>query len=364
MDDADIFHEFTTAEGFGPPLVAARLPPGAAAVFDRGAERAAAVIRAARARRPRLPAVHFAWIDSPDVNALAFRHRDRYFVGLNAGTLVLLNLVFGRMLGHPEVLTAVGDPAAESAGPPLAGLGTDARFVTSPDHRVTVPVDATRRRYCLHLRDEAVAFLAAHALAHVSHGHVDRAAAVHGRPVVAERGRAAATPDPPLTCQSLELDADRGAMAAVLGEIRDRRTAPAGEVHSDRQPIRAVFDAAFAVYTVFRLFGADAPGVELAAARSPPFRVRQLNAAGAATAYVLDEWDAAIVHPCAKAGADALDEVERAFARLTGEAPAVAGLQLTRGGAAWAHVGGRLRTHWANEVRPELLPFAHGELPD
>lgn len=370
MTTEEVFDEFTQSAGCGPRLDTSPLPEAAKSVFGWHARNAASFIGSASAHCPRLPPIHFDWVSNPEVNAWAFRHRGQYFIGITDGAIGVLNLFINRLLCHPNVLTHVGDPSRETAGPVLSGFTANAHSMFTAGHRPEVPQDETRSRYARHLQDLAVALLVGHELTHIVNGHVDLVRDRLGLPFVAELGWAKSTAMPAVTRQTLEMDADCGAVCHQIGTIRIKLTDPERKPPPPwdslyQSPAESLFDWAIAAWSFFRLFGDDMyPGMDLAAGHYPPFRVRQLIAIATAVSFILEKWDHTLAKPCSQRMADASVEVERAFSTVTGEPVSIAGVKQAWGGSGWKHIEGNLLSHWKTQLRGELQPFAYTSLPE
>src|SRR2546421_441590 len=68
------------------------------------------------ARGPKMPHIHFDFIDSPRIQAWAWYSRPIHsgYIGMYAGTVFLLYDIFYRMMSHPKILPTIGDASLES----------------------------------------------------------------------------------------------------------------------------------------------------------------------------------------------------------------------------------------------------------
>src|SRR5262249_20954907 len=100
MTDAEIFDMET--EYAGGRWVYERPPERKSGAYTETGGRAVDLIGCARRDLPRLPAIHFDFIHNSEVNALTFKAKDRYFIGITTGTLYMLRMIIGRMLCDPR----------------------------------------------------------------------------------------------------------------------------------------------------------------------------------------------------------------------------------------------------------------------
>src|SRR4051812_40373193 len=114
MTDEDIFNEFTSDDFcLGPRMDLRKASPWLRNRLNASASHARSLIRNAATLAPKMPPIHFDWIENDCINACAFTHRDKYFIGVNVGSVVYLHSLFSRMLSHPRVLPNVGDVSKE-----------------------------------------------------------------------------------------------------------------------------------------------------------------------------------------------------------------------------------------------------------
>ena len=123
MTDEEIFNEFTSADpDLGPRMDIGKASPWLRNRLNAGASYAQSLIRNAAAAAGKMPPIHFDWIENDDINACVFPHRGKYFIGVNAGSVVYLHSLFSRMLSNPRVLLQVGDVSQEEEArvPPVS----------------------------------------------------------------------------------------------------------------------------------------------------------------------------------------------------------------------------------------------------
>ncbi len=143
-------------------------------VYLRTKELAEELISSAMSLFPGRLNIHFGLIESPSINAWAFKHNQRYFVALTAGAVTMLTLVLDRMLCNRDCFPNIGDATNERASVPAVPwdvLNPERLFLSGV--RPLLPNDRRRQVYSRHLAEQALLFLIGHEIAHIMRGHVD-----------------------------------------------------------------------------------------------------------------------------------------------------------------------------------------------
>jgi len=374
MTDDEFFNDIVAREpDFGPKIEISRLSTSAKNVYQILSDDAGLLFKSAAAKCPTLSPIYFGITDNGIVNACAFPGMDKYFVGINWGSVYMAQLIFNRILADPRFLQHVGDPSEESEQDSIVGwykdAWPDARQLQRLGNIINPPKNATRRKYADYLEKEFIAFLLAHELTHIVHGHVDYNSQISSSQVYVERASGEDTREAKLTHQTLEMDADSGAASIQIGTIKLKFTEPDTYLNpywNDfyLEPATTVYNWSFAVSLFFRLFG-DQPfkGTDLLDFTYPPDRVRQMIVQSVAITYIMDKWDNSLVDSCVKAKVDAATELENIFPLITDTPREIQGYKESWDGSGYAH-SMVLEEHWRNKVRPDLLEYAHGNLPD
>lgn len=348
-DFTDLFSEFIGAEMGLLRLDLATIPQADAKPFERTRRRSEHQLANLVSRANRPLQVHFDFIDAPELNAVAFRHRDTYFVGLNKGVLPHFFSLFSDFLTFPELLT--GGQINESWPSRKPGLW--------------IPKDELLKGRCIHLVDLACGFLVDHELGHIRNGHVDFWKDEFGLRALSERydGSESALL---LTRQVLEMDAD--AMAANAGIHRHIYGILNPNVYLSpwdvfyREPIDSLFNWCLATQSFFRMFG-DLPFSRdsIADGLYPPVRMRNIMAQASAEEFVRHE-NTDLLELFQEQSARAFAIAEQAVPAVSGAKSSVEGLKDAISAEANSHAN-RLMAYWKDIVRPALLPFAYGPLP-
>lgn len=371
MTDEEAFDEFTRDQNLGPRFDTGKASNWLKNRLNAAASSARSLIRNAASVAPRMPPIHFDWIENDDVNAWAFPHQGKYFIGVTVGSAIYLHSLFSRMLSNAHILPDVGDPSKEidsrvSAVAIRLGKGNLHASGFSP----VIPKDPQRQFHYEYLNNLSMGFLVSHEITHLLHGHVAYRQDRLGLAGIAEMGWDKGDPEPALTRQTLEMDADMGAAVAQAGRVMaitmDATLRPSGPLARYFQtPEEAMFHFAFGVCPFFRMFGDDrVPAADANIETYPPWRVRQMIAIATATYHISRRWNHDLAVSCQQSMKDAMIQVEHAYCRVTGEPMATAGLTEAWDGTGWRHVQNKLIAHWRDELYDELLPFSYVELPE
>ena len=322
---------------------------------------------------PKMPYVHFDYINSPFFNAVAFKHQNEEFIGVNSGAILIICLVFQRMLADREILVHIGDINKEKSGltlfPPKL---TNVMDILSLKANV-MPQDPERLAATNLLTKLAVEFLLHHEYTHLSNGHVDFMLKKSQIPLIAELEMSVSGLMGRMDYQSLEMDADAGAVnhgiEALFGRIKDRDQLPEEQRSAYEDERGILFTWLFAIYSLMRLFDVQKTDLdELANYSHPPARIRQAMAFAVVLELLKrDEIQGVkITDNLRKAFADlipqVIQQVEEAFQKFCGDYTSIYNLIDAYDPRAQKHVGDILE-NW-KKIRPDLLPLARTNLPE
>jgi hypothetical protein len=360
MTNAEVFHQLAIRYGYGGRLEREkRAGTPAGELFDGIAGQAEVLIASARQYLPRLPHIHFDFVYIGDVNAFACKENDQYFIGITSGTFVLLQLIFCRMVSDSRLLTHAGNPEGEASDlPPLAGLVTDAQRMAEAGMVISRPKTEPRWLYSCHLLSQAALFMIGHEIAHITRGHVDYLNSKAGTPLLPEKGWNKSEPIALIERQAMEADADQRSFIARLGSMRSTASIPGQGappwLNVPPSLEQLVFDCAFSVNSLFRIFGdIRFAGSDLNVASYPPLPLRRamltLGALAAAPADLKETASAALK--------GAMIGAESAFATITGVSISAGGIDDAFGPEGRAHMK-RLADCWFGGLRDRLVPFA------
>jgi hypothetical protein len=362
MTDAEIFQR--EMSGYGGRLAWEQLPfPDAVQFFGFMADRATRLIESARAFLPKLPPIHFDFVDSGAINAYAFKREGRYFIGVTSGALFMLQLVIGRILSDRQLLHHVGKPDEEDESQPiLTTIIPDAGRMWRAGWKPITPKSLLRSSYLTHLLYQAELFLVGHEIAHIARGHVDYLASKRGAAFLVEMGQGPGSADDLIERQTLEGDADRRSALAGARSVQDTlakpdrpappwATAPPGLGE-------LAYDWSFAMNTLFRLFGdVRLAGSGITTSNYPPLPVRRRIAMATVIRTLLSPGESDD-DPVAAAVGRGAGDAEAAFAAITGTTPSFEGLRGALGEEGRAHEQ-RLIDCWNGGLRDRLASYAY-----
>jgi len=178
-------------------------------------------LAAAESRAEPIP---FLYLSRSTLNARALRCDGHDFIGINWGTIVLLQDLFFRMMATPHVFSEIGDPDAELDFSTLPALPLDAALLPTaggaPFEFPVTPQHPARAMYAIFLAQVTFDFIFIHEHQHIVGGHL--AFLEQGR-----QGMAAIEQEPGvadlMTSHVLELEADAAAANFSLNIACDRQ---------------------------------------------------------------------------------------------------------------------------------------------
>jgi hypothetical protein len=323
MTSAEIFYERVVPRGgrFPRDLV----PEAVRKYYDSIEADAQFLINSAREVVSNVPDVHVDFVLNGNINALAFRSGDQYFIGIYTGTIFMLNSMIGRMLSDARLFLYAGDAGLERTDlEPLTDYTPNAD-VMYQKRGLFAPKDKARRDYAAFLQHHAIMFLVGHELTHILHGHVDYLSVKRGAKITAELALLDSTDEEELLeRQCLEFDADRRSITSRIDSLRMTLKSGATQIVTWRPNQEAefllMFDWAISINILFRLFGDKRFRiVDPIRAAYPPLPVRQLACFASAIEAVDLAWDPNLKSAAKKVLGMALRETEVAFAITLGE---------------------------------------------
>jgi hypothetical protein len=361
-NDADIFHRFMVSLGKRRMDRTIHAGKPAESTYNGMESLARNVIASARQNVDGLPEIHFDFIYDAEINAIAFRSEDRYFIGVTTGAIYMIQLALGRMLSHPELFPKIGDPTEESDKPEvLKHYRPNAQRMAEAGSWPSRPRNVVRRAYMDHLLGRAVLFLVAHEIAHITRGHVDYMGSQAGIPIIAEM--ASASVDRVIERQTIEADADRRAVMFGLVSIANT----VGNPIAARPPWLVspptfddlVFDWSFVVNTIFRLFGdIRFHPSDLTTTVYPPLPLRRVMAMDVAKVILSSNPTPMTKERIIEVLRSGLTYCEEAFAVILGEPVSTDGIAEADTPAGREHHR-RLIKYWVDELRDRIGPFAY-----
>jgi hypothetical protein len=349
---------------FGEPLQRDLMSEPTRAAYDEVANEANDLIQQARNALPGLPQIHFDFILSSNVNAVAFAAEGEYFIGINTGTLFMLRLVIGRMLSDSRAFPSIGDPALESSDlPPFTHYRPHADSMAE-ENELLFPNDPVRRSFADFVQTQAILFFIGHEIAHISRGHV---AYLRERRQVAQSEEISSVPitdgELKIERQSIEQDADRRSIQARVHSLKNTHRNPAYApppwAMDDGRFLRLFQDWAISMSVAFRLYGdVRFTGLSLDNAAYPPLALRRLYGEMVAAREVEQAMGIGLQDGLMDALNGARNETEEAFALILGEPISMTGFLDAMSPAGREHAF-KLQQYWNERMVERLKPFSY-----
>ena len=316
--------------------------------------------------------VAFRFVNSTAMNAFAYASEAPDepfdFIGIHRGAVQTLYLHLARSLCYPTIFPGVGSPAKEIGIRPLSALRTD---VLKVDEKLFLPACGIRDKFAMLLTVQVLDLYFFHEVTHLRNGHVE---------VYRQRKRArqldkqlpkVLAPEEMVFYQTLEWDADSGAVAhssrvafldrelarSATTRRADQLAAEAAMYASNRTLLRAL---AYSYYMAFRLSDASGWSTETQAASTYPLsNVRASYILNLLVQNIPFNLRGAVTRDeVAEEVYAAMADVERACGLMRGERPDPAGaldvLSKVEEVSDWNRT---LKKEWA-AIRPELERFS------
>ncbi len=373
MTSAEIFHREIVRLGLGARMKITDVIPAehpARKVYDHIRHISEELIVSAKGNLTGLPHIHFDFIYNENINAVAFKSENQYFIGLTTGTIYMLELVIMRMLSDSRLFDTIGNPSEEAKDlPPLIGYAPKAEQMNKAGLRPKPPRTKPRLDYAGHLNDQALLFLIGHELAHITLGHVDYLQSRAGTAFVTEMGWNAPDEERLIERQCLEAQADMRSVFSRIGSLK--LTHIAGKtsnlkvswLDSNLSEENLIFDWAISMNLLFRLFGdVRFNASQLVTSSYPPLPLRRAMATEAAYVAVMGSWDSALKNNASHALHMAMKYSEHAFAIILGGKVSVEGLTVAYGTSGKEHRK-RLMAQ-SVEMQKRLEPFSYETMFD
>lgn len=313
------------------------------------------IIQNAQKRWPRMPRVHFDFVDNAEFNAVAFIVKNHEFIGMYHGMYAKLLKFFGRIFSDRGLFPEIGNPDKERSGLPLFGLPWG-QLGESP----FLPRDDTRVRYKQLLFAIARDFTFWHEYGHLANGHLGWLTAKQSCTMLPELSSGIQQVGD-ITMQALEMDADSFAVTQTLSRyLETQATQDIPDVWKVffKTKEQVITTWATAVYSFFCLMGDRRFDVDSLNSSHPPPAIRQnIALATAATLFLTEKLEVDYNSICAP-----ILSVEQAIAHITNRKVDLRPLEMTLERMAVAHRE-RIHARWKT-LRPELEPFARTKLAD
>lgn len=345
------------------------------ASFDRDVEYAESHLYEDCRRR-----ITYGVLCSSDFNAFAYATPPEGsppldFVGINVGVIFTLVDTFARILAHPASFPDVGDPALEDPGrcaprPLTTNVMSLAPSAVGPNCHV-------RSGFAGTLALTALRYLFFHEITHLRHGHCE-----YGREHLQDSYLAELLDcgdlAEPIVRQTLEMDADSGAVLHTLNQALIQKSILASTMREIDPPTLAVIQAAFSdtkratrtvaysAYVLFRLFDDTGWNHSVQSLRSHPQPAIRMSWIGPTLYAIFSQHPSYGYEPEAFATdvAQILVDAEVDCGRIQGLPPDPRGIKSVYSTALSVEYLSRLKGTWSS-IRPYLENHKRGgKLPD
>jgi len=226
------------------------------------------------------PNIKVCLINNSEMNATIKKYGDTYYIGVFAGTFLVLDNLFMRMLAHPGLFQEFGNVGVEKEPEKVYEIRTsDYVHVYDLMEGMIYPQDVDRVLVANELKTLVVNFIMYHEYGHIMNGHYDYVHALHA---YAFSESPVPGVEPPaldsVFSQVCELDADMYAndqmllkLGALVMDVADLR-----KIYRDLKT--AVYLYSFALYSYRKLMdGPQSKEFDINVATHPPASVRQSN---------------------------------------------------------------------------------------
>jgi hypothetical protein len=349
MSDAD-FNE--TLLQYGGRLTPTKHGVSCATLMDKYRVHVYTLIRSYLNDHPRLPPIHFDYVDNSSLNAWAVKDVKRhYFIGMTFGTFVILRLLFMRMLADAGALPEIGDPSRESSNlPPLDDLCVNAHLV-----ELCEPKDPDRLKFAVIAFEAAFSFLIRHEVTHILHGHLEHPLLKASGSILTELDSYVTSVSSSWTRQLMEYSADKHVALTTASHFVSRIEGPLeNPTIGSLSAHDAILQHFVGVCSMFRLFGdRTIAGQELGTMHYPPVRFRQYEFMSTFCNHVKTYENDFLTEEACRALADTFKMVESAFPEFTKGAFSIEGIRDVASPVGLAYRN-KLAEGWRNELRSEL----------
>jgi len=276
------FHNIFSERGgvFDPSICDPAICPGFSKLFEYSKIEFYCRLEIMRMVNPKLPEVYLDFINNSQLNAVATKVEDKYYIGVNMGAVLLLHDLFNRVLTSPLNFPHIGDSINEKAkkiyNPEITDFST--LLVACDTSDLQGAKDSQRRNYAVHLTTLSINFLLFHEYGHIVNGHIDLLGRLNKDFTIAELNNNSNGFNS-IMSQTMEMDADQFAFTFSLWFLDLYTQDPLKKLLTTpfyKDFVDNIADLLFAAYSMFRLFGhKNCPIEQLFKHTHPPVGIRQ-----------------------------------------------------------------------------------------
>lgn len=237
-------------------------------------------------QRMHIPFTDIYFINNPNFNALATINKHIDFIGINLGTIFIIEDLFFRMMSHPQILPSVGDVSKENAKKIFNAkiVNAEQLLIAKPYQEAIQPNDQTRYFFAISLAKNAFLYIILHELGHLYSGHLHYVKNYSNNLMVVESNDIDYKKLSELDYQTLELDADsyslNNCIKYLLALGNNQNIIKNNFVSFFKTPYDITFNMCFSVQSIFTLYDINDYNPEsFGQLKHPPIGIRQKHMA-------------------------------------------------------------------------------------
>lgn len=327
------------------------------------------IIRHLKGTYFKLNDVYVDFIDSTVCNAVVSKKDGDYYIGINAGAVMLLWDMYHKMLASPTVLNGIGNPKIENTEKKtLNAEYTNLGISFSNYGEGANPVDKDRRTFAQLSLKDGIQYLIYHECCHIVRGHLDFLINNssfktwnefnHNTEQLNNGFRS-------IDSQTLEMDADSFAINRAFifyhQAIEEFKNTDSEKWFKDVSS--CAYRWAFSIYSFFRLINnREYTVAQMESLSHPPANVRIALLLGNLATLFSERYDQSIQDEVCKAAVAACLEAEKAFGEITYQTNNFNSMREAFLNPNIVDYERKVRSNWDN-IRPSLEPYALGDLP-
>lgn len=237
-------------------------------------------------RRMKFPVIDIFFVNNPNFNALATINKHVDFIGVNLGTIFILEDLFYRMMSHPDIMPSIGEAKSEKEkkiyNPKI--VNAEELLIAKPYEEQIYPQDQTRYWYAISLAKSAFLYMILHELGHLFLGHLHYVKNYTNHLLVVEDNDIDYKKLSELDYQTLELDADSFGLnlciryLLMLGD--NPKIIKSNFASFFKTPFDIIFNMCFSIQSIFSLYDiSDYTPESFSRLKHPPIGIRQKHLA-------------------------------------------------------------------------------------
>ncbi len=349
------------------------MPDMLASDFKYLKERAEGTLNSVMINIPEIKEISFDFINDYSFNAFAMGINQRYFIGMNRGTIATISLIYDRFFADKDIFRLIGNPELEDHNlPKIPNITLNYGEIVEGVPLFPRPKDTTRRAFVQMFVLLTFDFILAHEITHIVNGHVDLFGEELGVILDELKIQDSISANFSLIRKTMEMDADCGASATLLsseiGKVIGKFPIHPQWTELYSMPGMVLLHFSFVISTLFRTFGdqrLDNNAFESDTYPQPRLRfVISMLRIAHLPAFIelnqkmnfdLDENDVPITV------AAGFKIVEEAFSKIMGFESSTVSVE-----DAWGEIGfnqiDKLRKFWNDELMGKLQKYSYVEL--